>query len=152
MRIGDLTWSNPTPPSAEANATPTTEGTAPLKSNRDIAESVKVSLSERAERTQQSRSTEDIDDSDLPQLIKRLLKQIRELKQQIAELQQQMAELARQQGLTDEERATRLDALRTELTSLSSALTSAYSALAKAMKQQNLSDEQRTSVLQLMNA
>ena len=88
MRIGDLTWSNPTPPSAEASATPTTEGTAPLKSNRDIAASVKVSLSERAERTQQSRSTEDIDDSDLPQLIKRLLKQIRELKQQIAELQQ----------------------------------------------------------------
>ena len=62
------------------------------------------------------------------------------------------AELARQQGLTDEERATRLDAMRTELTSLSSALTSAYSALAKAMKQQDLSDEQRTSVLQLMNA
>jgi len=54
--------------------------------------------------------------------------------------------------LTDEERATRLDALRTELTSLSSALTSAYSALAKAMKQQDLTDEQRTSVLKLMNA
>ena len=152
MRIGDLTWSNPTARSSDETATTEARSNAPLTSNREIAESVKVSLSGRAERAQQSRNTQDIDDSDLPQLIKQLLKQIRELKQQIAELQQQMAELARQQGLTDEERATRLDAMRTELTSLSSALTSAYSALAKAMKQQDLSDEQRTSVLQLMNA
>ena len=93
MRIGDLTWSNPTARSSDETATTEARSNAPLTSNREIAESVKVSLSERAERAQQSRNTQDIDDSDLPQLIKQLLKQIRELKQQIAELQQRIADI-----------------------------------------------------------
>lgn len=150
MRIGDLnlTWPRPGLQSAAApvDTRPTVE-----RGNPAIADSVRVSLSARAERSQQAADSKDVDESDLPDLIKQLLKHIRELKLQVTALQQEMAELARQPGLSDEDRAAQMDLLRTELSSLSAALTSAYGALSKAMQQQGLSDEQRTSVLALMN-
>jgi Sec-independent protein translocase protein TatA len=151
MRIGDLTWTDPATRSNGTGGVTERSPEAVPQSNREIAESVKVALSERAEKALKSSSNQDIDDCDLPEVIKRLLKHIRELKQQIAEVQQQITELARQQGLPDEERSTLMDGLRSQLASLSSALSTAYASLAKAMKQQALSDEQRASMLKLLN-
>lgn len=152
MRIGDLNWTDFT---ARLTGAPASAGASEESgpgSSREIAASVKVSLSERAAQTQQGSRNRDIDDSDLPEIIKRLLKHIRELKQQISEVQQQINDLARQQNLSDDERSAMMDGLRSQLASLSGALSTAYASLAKAMKQQALSDEQRTTMLQLLNS
>ncbi len=134
MRIGDLnlTWPRP---GLQSAAAPVDTRPSVERGNPAIAESVRVSLSARAERSQQTADNKDVD----------------ELKLQVTALQQEMAELARQPGLSDEDRAAQMDLLRTELSSLSAALTNAYGALSKAMQQQGLSDEQRTSMLALMN-
>lgn len=152
MRIGELNWTDFAARFNGTSAPAQSASEAVPSSNREIAESVKVSLSERAEKAQQSSSNQDIDDSDLPEIIKRLLKHIRELKQQIAEVQQQINDLARQQNLSDDERSVLMDGLRSQLASLSGALSTAYASLAKAMKQQTLSDEQRTTMLKLLNS
>lgn len=150
MRIGDLNWTDFAARFNDASA-PAQSPSADLpSSNREIAESVKVSLSERAEKARQSSSNQDIDDSDLPEIIKRLLKHIRELKRQIAEVQQQINDLARNQSLSDDERSALMDGLRSQLASLSGALSTAYASLAKAMKQQALSDEQRMTMLKFL--
>ena len=152
MRIGELNWTDVGRRQGGVSSAAAEPATPTLGSNRDIADSVKVSLSERAEKAEQSSRNQDIDDSDLPEVIKRLLKHIRDLKQQIAEVQQQISELARQQDLSDEERSLLMDGLRSQLASLSSALSTAYASLTKATKQQALNDEQRSSMLKLLNS
>lgn len=94
----------------------------------------------------------DIDQSDLPSVVKDLLKRIRELKQQLRELQQQMQQVQSDASLSPEQRQTKLQQLQGQIQAVSAALSTANSALGKAVKQQNLSQGQLTEVTSFLAA
>lgn len=100
-------------------------------------------------KAKQAEQNKDIDDSNLPDIIKQILKTIRDLKQQIADKQAEI-DKATQEGLQPEHQREKLKLLQTELGMLNSALGSAQQSLNKAMQQQDLSDEQLQTALSLM--
>ncbi|MGP9800531.1 hypothetical protein [Rheinheimera sp. NSM] len=111
---------------------------------------VYVSLSELGKtNAKQAEQNKDIDDSNLPDTIKQILKNIRDLKQQIADKQAEI-DKASQEGLQSEQQREKLKLLQTELGMLNSALAGAQQSLNKALQQQDLSDEQIQTALSLM--
>lgn len=91
----------------------------------------------------------DIDDSDLPETIKELLKRIRELR---AQLQQQMAEMQRimaDQSLSEEKRAKEISNQQSKVAALNAALTQASQQLTEAVAENNLNDTQVQKVASL---
>ena len=119
------------------------QNTAVEESPEQVREGVRVSLSELGKRmAANAEKNKDIDESDLPQQIKDLLKMIRELKAQIAEKQAEIDALMRDQSLEPEARRQQLEALQTELASLNGALTSANAQLIKLMRESGLTNEQ----------
>ncbi|UUY07239.1 hypothetical protein LRS11_15565 [Pseudomonas sp. J452] len=106
-----------------------------------VADGLRVSLSELG-RVRSSTKNADIDESNLPDSVKELLRLIRALKQQIAEKQAELEALMAEPGLAPEIRQLRVEALRSELASLQGALSSASANLLKAMREAGLSDEQ----------
>ncbi|MBD9484232.1 hypothetical protein IB229_14700 [Pseudomonas sp. PDM14] len=105
-----------------------------------VQEGVRVTLSELG-RARSTEKNKDIDDSDLPDTVKDLLKMIRSLKQQLAAKQAELDALMAAQNL-DDSRRTKTEALQTEINSLQSALTGANASLIKAMRDAGLSPEQ----------
>lgn len=116
-----------------------------------LREDIRVSLTDLG-KASKPRSNDDIDESDLPDGIKELLKMIRELKAQIAERQAELEAIAADQGLDEEARLQRLEEVRTQLDSLRSALSSANLNLARMMRESNLSEEQSIEVGRLLMA
>ncbi|PAU87798.1 hypothetical protein CK507_09625 [Pseudomonas sp. WN033] len=114
------------------------------QSPETLQEGLRVSLSQlgRELSAKPDGKHKDIDDSDLPDSIKTLLKMIRELKLQIAIKLAELQELTADQSLDPEQKNARLQALRAELGGLNSALTSASNNLARLMRDQGLSSEQ----------
>lgn len=114
-------------------------------------EGIRVTLSELGKsKSGASQRKSAIDESNLPELIKQILKTIRELKLQ---LDQKLAELQAVMGdgaLAPEEKQSRLQALQSELATLSGALSSAYSSLSKAMRDMQLSDTDIQTALSLL--
>jgi hypothetical protein len=110
-------------------------------SAKAVADGLRVSLSELG-RVRSSAKNADIDESNLPESIKELLRLIRALKQQIAEKQAELEAVMAEPGLDPETRQLRVEALRNELASLQGALSSASANLLKAMHEAGLSDEQ----------
>lgn len=109
-----------------------------------------VSLSELGKtKAKQAEKNREIDDSNLPDIIKQMLKTIRDLKQQIADKQAEI-DKAKQDGLQSEQQQEKLQLLQTELNMLNGALVSAQQGLNKAMQQQKLSDEQIQTALSLL--
>lgn len=109
-----------------------------------------VSLSELGKtKAKHAEKNKDIDDSNLPDVIKQMLKTIRYLKQQIADKQADI-DKAKQEGLQSEQQQEKLKLLQTELNMLNSALVSTQQSLSKTMQQQKLSDEQIQTALSLM--
>lgn len=106
-----------------------------------VQEGVRVTLSELG-RARSTEKNKDIDDSDLPDTVKDLLKMIRSLKQQLAAKQAELDALMAEQNLDDDSRRTKTEALQTEINSLQSALTGANASLIKAMRDAGLSPEQ----------
>ncbi|MBB1519705.1 hypothetical protein [Aquipseudomonas guryensis] len=106
-----------------------------------ITDGLRVSLSELGQ-VRSSAKNEDIDESNLPDSLKELLRLIRALKQQIAEKKAELEALMAEPGLNPEARQLRVEALRSELASLQGALSSASANLLKAMREAGLSDEQ----------
>lgn len=106
-----------------------------------VQEGVRVTLSELG-RARSTEKNKDIDDSDLPDTVKDLLKMIRSLKQQLASKQAELEALMADQNLDDEGRKTKTEALQVEINSLQSALTGANASLIKAMRDAGLSPEQ----------
>ncbi|MCS4306077.1 Sec-independent protein translocase protein TatA [Rheinheimera pacifica] len=148
MQINTL---QPQPASLKPNlpkqTTATATGTTP---NNSAMSDAYVSLSELGKtKAKQAEKNKDIDDSNLPDIIKQILKTIRDLKQQIAEKQAEI-DKAKQDGLQSEQQQEKLKLLQTELSMLNSALGSAQRSLNKAMQQQELSDEQVQTALSLM--
>ncbi|MBC9250510.1 hypothetical protein A9179_09520 [Pseudomonas alcaligenes] len=114
----------------------------------EVSASLRVSLSELG-RIRSTAKNDDIDDSDLPDTIKEILKTIRALKQQIAEKQAELEALMAEPGLDAETRRARAEALQMELSELQSALSNASVNLLKAMREAQLSDEQMQTATQL---
>ncbi len=116
-----------------------------------MRQGIRISLSELG-KARAAQKNDDIDQSNLPDGIKELLKLIRALKAQIAERQAELEAIAADQNLNEETRLQRLEALRGELASLQGALSSANLNLAKAIREAGLSDEQSLEVGKLLNA
>ncbi|HEX5843029.1 MAG TPA: hypothetical protein VFY62_11150 [Pseudomonas sp.] len=115
-----------------------------------VREGLRVSLSDLARgMSAKASSNQDIDDSDLPESIKQLLKMIRELKAQIADKRAEVEALMAAQGLSPEAKRLKLEALQTELATLSGALASANANLLKLMHENNLSSGQMQSAASL---
>lgn len=106
-----------------------------------VADGLRVSLSELG-RGRSSAKNEDIDESNLPDSVKELLRLIRALKQQIAEKKAELEAVLAEPGLDPEARQLRVEALRSELASLQGALSSASANLLKTMREAGLSEEQ----------
>ena len=117
-------------------------------SEQEVHESLRVSLSELA-RTRASAKNEDVDEAELPDNIKEIVKLIRALRQQIAEKQAELQALAADGDMDPELRQVKAEALRSELATLQSALTSAQFELADALKDKRLTDDQRMQALKL---
>ncbi|WP_025854264.1 hypothetical protein [Pseudomonas sp. CHM02] len=111
-------------------------------------EGVAVTISSAGFQAVKNDSNKDIDDSNLKDNIKQLLKMIRELKKQ---LQDKMAELSAAMAdtsMTPEARQARLTSLQSEVTSLQGALATAQTQLTKAMKDEP--PEAQIEVMSLM--
>lgn len=91
----------------------------------------------------------DIDESDLPDPVKNLLKHIRELKKQLAEKQRELQEIQADPQLSDEERAEKVQALQGEISALNSALITANHSLRELIKTTEMTDEQVSKTLML---
>ncbi|SDG83614.1 hypothetical protein SAMN05216588_101128 [Pseudomonas flavescens] len=118
-------------------------------------EGVRVTLSAdglaRAANTDKEKS-KDIDDSNLPDVVKQILKMIRQLKAQLAEKMAELQAMMTDQSLAPEARQAQAQALQTEVGSISSALSGANAQLAKVMREQGVSSEQGAAVAALMSA
>ncbi|WP_215396749.1 hypothetical protein [Rheinheimera oceanensis] len=148
MQINTL---QPQPVSLKLNLPEQTAAAATgTATNNNTMPGAYVSLSELGKtKAKQAEKNKDIDDSNLPDIIKQILKTIRALKQQIADKQAEI-DKAKQDGLQSEQQQEKLKLLQTELSMLNSALGSAQQSLNKAMQQQELSDEQIQTALSLM--
>jgi chromosome segregation ATPase len=127
----------------------TTEPSASASAEEKSAEpGVKVSLSAvgLARSKEAENKNADIDESNLPDEIKQLLKMIRELKAQLAQKMAELQALMAQGDMEDDAQQAKVRALQTEVGSISSALSSANAQLVKVMRDQKLTSEQSASV------
>lgn len=99
---------------------------------------VQVTISGAGLKAAQSSSgtnpNQDIDDSDLKDAIKQMLKMIRELRKQIAEKMKEMAAAMADTSLTPEARQAKVAGLQGDVAALQAGLMTAQSQLAKALK------------------
>lgn len=117
--------------------------TAGEQTPEEVREGLRVTLSELGKSmSAKADKNDDIDNSDLPQAIKDLLKMIRELRAQIVEMQAQIEAVMSDQSLDAETKRQQLEGLQSELASLNSALTAANANLIKLMRENGLSSEQ----------
>lgn len=109
---------------------------------------VKVSLSAvgLARSKEAENKNADIDESNLPDEIKQLLKMIRELKAQLAQKMAELQALMAEGDMEDDAQQAKVRALQTEVGSLNGALSSANAQLVKVMRDQKLTSEQSASV------
>lgn len=114
----------------------------------EVQAGLRVTLSELG-RSQAAAKNDDIDESNLPDSIKEILKTIRALKQQIAEKKAELEALMADPGLDADTRRMRAEALQMELSSLQSALSAASANLLKVMRESALSSEQMQAAASL---
>ncbi|MGE8362416.1 hypothetical protein [Pseudomonas sp.] len=115
-----------------------------------MRQEIRVFLSEAGQaRSASDKKNRDIDDADLPELIKNILKMIRELKAQIAAKKAELEAVMADQNLSADERRLKAEAIQTELASLNGALISANANLIKVMREQGLSPEQMQTAASL---
>jgi hypothetical protein len=120
-------------------------------SEQEVRDGLRVSLSELG-KVRAAAKNDDIDEADLPDNLKEILKLIRALRQQIAEKQAELQALAAEAGMDPQAKQLRLEALRTELASLQGALSTAQASLVDALKDKRLSDDQRMQAASLAMA
>lgn len=125
------------------------EGEAPAE--QEVRDGLRVSLSELG-RVRASAQNDDIEQAELPDNLKEILKLIRALRQQIAAKQAELQALMAEAGLDPQLRQMRVEALRGELASLQGALSTAQVSLVEALKDQRLSDDQRMQAASLAMA
>ncbi|WP_027910380.1 hypothetical protein [Pseudomonas sp. URMO17WK12:I4] len=135
------------PVAAAPAETAETSAVAPAE-EKSAEPGVKVSLSAvgLARSKEAENKNSDIDESNLPDEIKQLLKMIRELKAQLAQKMAELQALMAQGDMEDDAQQAKVRALQTEVGSLNGALSSANAQLVKVMRDQKLTSEQSASV------
>lgn len=126
-----------------------TEGEEPAE--QEVRDGLRVTLSELG-RVRATAKNDDIDEADLPDNIKEILKLIRALRQQIAEKQAELQALMAEAGMDPQLTQMRVEALRGELASLQGALSTAQASLVEALKDERLSNDQRMQAASLAMA
>jgi hypothetical protein len=121
------------------------EAPAPAAETKAV-EGVAVKISSAGFQAAKADSNKDIDDSNLKDSIKQLLKMIRELKKQIADKMAEIAAASADNSLTPEARQARVGNLQASLAALQSGLTMAQMQLGKALK-----DEPADAQMQAMS-
>jgi Sec-independent protein translocase protein TatA len=116
--------------------------------DQELRDGLRVSLSELG-KVRAAAKNDDIDEADLPDNLKEILKLIRALRQQIAEKQAELQALAAEAGMDPQAKQMRVEALRVELASLQGALSTAQASLVDALKDKRLSDDQRMQAASL---
>ncbi|MGX5659908.1 hypothetical protein ACWKWV_09325 [Castellaniella ginsengisoli] len=91
----------------------------------------------------------DIDESDLPETVKHLLRMIRDLRERLAELERELRAIQADGSLDPETRRARLLPLRAQMSALSGALMSATQKLAALMREMRLDQARQMSAAQL---
>jgi hypothetical protein len=120
-------------------------------SEQELRDGLRVSLSELG-KVRATAQHDDIDEADLPDNIKEILKLIRALRQQIAEKQAELQALMAETGMDPQVRQMRVEALRGELSSLQGALSTTQASLVEALKDKRLSNDQRMQAASLAMA
>lgn len=95
---------------------------------------------------------QDIDDSDLPNEIKDLLRAIRELKELLRERTLELKQLMANKSLTEEQRDLKAQQLQIEIAALNSTLLTTMGNLVDAQKEAGLSLEQSATFARLLLA
>ncbi|UII74386.1 hypothetical protein LVW35_21165 [Pseudomonas sp. HN11] len=111
-------------------------------------EGVAVTISGAGLQAARNDANKDIDDSDLKDNIKQLLKMIRELKKQLEDKMAELAAAMADTSMTPEARQARIAGLQSDVTSLQGALATTQTQLAKAMKDEP--PEAQMDVMSLM--
>lgn len=142
-------------PSAQAEQTQTPVQTDNHSSTSGQADTIDISalgrtLASQMKTSQSDGKHSDINDSDLPAEVQRLLKLIRELKQQLQEQQQQLMEVMADTALDEEARKLALAGIQASIGTLSGALINAYNALIQLFKDLDMSSEQITQATALI--
>ncbi|WP_338576023.1 hypothetical protein V6L78_11640 [Pseudomonas canadensis] len=122
-----------TKPAAEAKEKAPTPANA---SDTKAVEGVTVTISSAAFQASKANSNpnQDIDDSNLKDNIKQLLKMIRELKKQIADKMAEISAAMADTSMTPEQRQAKVGNLQASLSALQGGLATAQAQLGKAMK------------------
>jgi hypothetical protein len=127
------------------------EGEGEVTREQELRDGLRVSLSELG-KVRATEQHDDIDEADLPDNIKEILKLIRALRQQIAEKQAELQALMAETGMDPQVRQMRVEALRGELSSLQGALSTTQASLVEALKDKRLSNDQRMQAASLAMA
>ena len=129
----------PTAPTTKpaGGAEETAETFAPAVDSK-AAEGVAVKISSAGFRAAKNDSNnKDIDDSNLKDNVKQLLKMIRELKKQIADKRAEIASVMADSAMSPDQRQVRMSNLQSSLASLQGSLSMASVQLGKAMKDES---------------
>ena len=92
----------------------------------------------------------DIDDSGLPDVIKRLLKTIREIKEKLREQQEQLRAVMEDRSLSDEAKMTKMSSIQATMGILQGQLSNAMKRLDKLIKDLKLGGEEVMKVMVLV--
>lgn len=122
-----------------------------VEDEQAVRDGLRVTLSELGQ-VRATAKNDDIEEADLPDNIKEILKLIRALRLQIAQKQAELQALLAAQELEPQLRQQQVEALRSELSSLQGALSTAQASLVQALKDQRLSDDQRMQAASLAMA
>lgn len=143
-----VTDSHGTVATAKGDGADTASGT---RSSSASTPGVQVQFSPAAlQQAQAVNPNQDIDDADLPDTIKDLLKMIRELRTQLTERLQDLQKLMADASLSDTERSQQAQQIQAEISGLNSAIATATGQLLKAMKAAKLSDAQSANAAALL--
>jgi len=117
---------------------------------KKMTQSIYLNISEQGKaKAREAEKNKDIDESDLPEEIKNLLKWIREIKAQIAEKKAELQQAMQNNTLSDDERAAKVQQLQGELSSLQGALRGAQQSFNQLLQDERLTDGQRVTATAL---
>lgn len=93
----------------------------------------------------------DIDESELPDFVKRSLKTIRDKQEELEQKQQELQKLMSNRSMSAEEKEQKVKVLQAEVSSLSRSVTDSKRNLLSSMKDQGMTDQQMQTATSLMN-
>ncbi len=149
MLINPLSSFQLNTPVVNGNASDSAEASV-TSFKKKMTQSIYLNISEQGKaKAREAEKNKDIDESDLPEEIKNLLKWIREIKAQIAEKKAELQQAMQNNTLSDDERAAKVQQLQGELSSLQGALRGAQQSFNQLLQDERLTDGQRVTATAL---